>query len=412
MNRSVLLIAFHYPPLATGSGLQRTLGFSRHLPAFGWQPIVLAPHPRAYARVAPGDADALVPPGVIVERSFVLDAARHLSVAGRYPHRAADPDRWATWRWSAVRAALRLIRRHRPAAIWSTYPIATTMRIGMEVARRSGLPWIADFRDPMTDDGFPPEPERYRRMRAIEDAVLARANIVTVTTPGAARAFAARRGGQPVAIIENAFDESDFAGLPAVSARAHDAPFTLLHSGTLYPNERDPRVFFDALAALREAGDATERSLRVVLRATQNDAVLKPMLRERGLERIVELAGPLPYRDALAEMCSADALLLLQASNCNAQIPAKLYEYLRANRPILALTDPAGDTAWRLAEFPIARVAPLDGRDAIAAALRAMLACAGSDHCAAQEIAVHSREARTREFARLLDSLVREARSR
>ena len=95
--KRVLMIAYHFPPLAGSSGIQRTLRFVQHLPAFGWEPSVLTADPRAYERTS-DDLDAEVPPEVPVVCAFALDTARHLSVAGRYPGFLARPDRWLTWR--------------------------------------------------------------------------------------------------------------------------------------------------------------------------------------------------------------------------------------------------------------------------------------------------------------------------
>src|SRR5512143_242130 len=111
--KRVLMIAYHFPPLAGSSGIQRTLRFVQHLPAFGWEPAVLTADPRAYERTS-HDLDADVPSQVRVERAFALDAARHLSVAGRYPGFLARPDRWMTWQYAAIRAGSRLIRDWRP----------------------------------------------------------------------------------------------------------------------------------------------------------------------------------------------------------------------------------------------------------------------------------------------------------
>ncbi|MGH8802466.1 MAG: hypothetical protein ACREX6_09285, partial [Casimicrobiaceae bacterium] len=149
--KRVLMIAYHFPPLAGSSGIQRTLRFVRHLPEFGWEPVILTTMIGAYERTSP-DLDADVPAGLIVERAFAFDAARHLALAGRYPGPLARPDRWMTWRWDAVRRGMDLVRRLRPEAIWSTYPIATAHVIGAALERRTGLPWIADFRDPMAQD--------------------------------------------------------------------------------------------------------------------------------------------------------------------------------------------------------------------------------------------------------------------
>ena len=129
MNKRVLLIAFHFPPQAASSGIQRTLSFSKHLRNSGWEPMVLSAHPRAYAVQNPSQL-ASVPPGLVVERVFALDTKRHLGYKERYLELLALPDRWVSWWFGAVPAGLGLIRKHKPDVIWSTFPISTAHLIG------------------------------------------------------------------------------------------------------------------------------------------------------------------------------------------------------------------------------------------------------------------------------------------
>ena len=143
------MIAFHYPPYAGGTGVHRTLKFSRYLAHFGWQPIVLSANPRAYGR---SDPSAATPPGVDVTRAFAVDSSRSFAVAGHYPQVMALPDRWMTWWLGGVMNGFALIRKHRPDVIWSTSPIPTAHWIARTLQRWSALPWVADFRDPMVLD--------------------------------------------------------------------------------------------------------------------------------------------------------------------------------------------------------------------------------------------------------------------
>ena len=118
------------------------------------------------------------------------------------------------------------------------------------------------------------------------------------------------------------------------------------------------------------------------------------------------LAPPIGYGEALAEMISSDALLILQASNCNDQIPAKLYECLRARRPILGLTDPAGDTAAALRAAGIDTIAPLDSVAAIRRAIPMFMERVrnGTAPVASEAaIAAASRRQRTAVLAQLMD---------
>ncbi len=127
---SVLMTAFHFPPQSTSSGVQRTLGFARHLGARGWRPLVLTAHPRAYTERNPSQL-ADMPKDLVVHRAFALDAKRHLGIKGRYLETCALPDRWASWWLGAVPAGLKMIRTHRPRVLWSTFPIATAHLVGL-----------------------------------------------------------------------------------------------------------------------------------------------------------------------------------------------------------------------------------------------------------------------------------------
>jgi len=413
--KRVLMVAFHFPPMTGSSGIQRALKYCQYLPEFGWHPLVLTSHPRAYLRTSE-DLLAGIPSDVVVKRAFALDSARHLAVAGRYPGWLSIPDRWVSWLAGAIPAGLALIRRHRPDVIWSTFPIATAHLIGLYLQRFSGLPWVADFRDPMAQDGYPPDPRRWRAYRWIEEQALTHAQRSLFTTPGTLRMYAERYPQVPhhrLVLNENGYDEETFAAALPADARptvpGRRARLKLLHSGVIYPSERDPTALFEALSDLIDAGRIAPATLEIVLRATGHDPHLAPMISRYGLEGLVSLAPPVGYREALAEMMDADGLLVLQAANCNDQVPAKVYEYFRAGRPILGLTDLRGDTATVMRAAGVDTIAPLDSREAIRELLPRFLdqLRAGSAPVPTQA-AVHSssRRARARELAGVLEGVI------
>src|SRR5262249_16378874 len=146
-------------------------------------------------------------------------------------------------------------------------------------------------------------------------------------------------------------------------------PLVLVHSGLLYRSERNPEPFFQALAALRCAGELDPANIRIVLRASGDEAYYESRLHELGIEDVVSLEPPVPYPQALQEMLRADGLLVFQAANCNHQIPAKLYEYFRARKPILAIADPAGNTALLLRRLGFDSIAAIDDPGDIRGAL-------------------------------------------
>lgn len=414
-KRHLLMIAFHYPPVRESSGIHRTLKFSAYLREHGWEPIVLTVQPRAYERVS-DDQMRDIPAGMRVERAFCLDTARHLSIAGRYVGWMAQPDRWVSWVPDGIRRGRNLIRELKPEAIMSTSPILSAHLIGRNLARWSGLPWIADIRDSITEPGYPRDERTWRIHRRIEEGVVRDCTRAVFTTQGTRSMYAERYPELPDdrwAIVENGFDEDSFAGaLAQASASAPspsaERPITLVHSGVLYPEERDPRPFFGALRQLRQNGEIDGNRLKVILRATGNDDVFDPMIQDYGLGDIVELAPSVAYRTALAEMLQADGLLIFQATMCNHQIPAKLYEYFRSGRPILGLTDPEGDTARTMRSAGQDLIAHIADEGDILKALRDFIAkhCNGQlAGCAPDVATAYSRRARTGELAQILENL-------
>lgn len=412
MVKRVLMVAYHFPPMNVSSGIQRTLRFAQYLPEFNWEPAILTAHPRVYAGVSPASL-AEVPPHLRVRRAFALDTARHLSLRGAYPQWLALPDRWWTWWLGAVPAGLSLIRKLKPDVLWSTYPIATAHLIGYTLHRLTGIPWVADFRDPMSEADYPSNPLERRAFQWIEYQTLRHCERAVFTAPGALRIYAERYpdiSQSRLTTIENGYDESSFVGAEQSRGpgRSGSGPLVLVHSGTVYPSERDPRPFFAALSQLCANGGIKQGELRVVLRATGSDDYLRGLIARYGIESIVTLEPGLPYRAALAEMLAADGLLLLQAAICNNQVPAKLYEYLRARRPILALTDPVGDTAAVLRNAGIDTIARLDSQEEIARLMVRFLELLRQQRAPVAgeaTVAAASRRSRTIELAKLLDAV-------
>ncbi len=368
--KRVLMVAFHFPPFAGSSGIQRTLRFMQHLPALGWQPLILSADPRAYERCS-DDLLNEIPPDTVVRRAFALDAARQLAIGGRYIGWTARPDRWMLWKYAGVRAGLQMIRTYRPDAIWTTYPIATAHVIGAELHRRTGVPWLADFRDPMAQEGYPSDPLTWQSFKQIETQTVRDADLSIFTTPGAARVYRQRypEASERIVVLENGYDEESFVDAPPTDqspAALNDGAITLLHSGIVYPEERDPTQLFVALRLIKERSQLTSGKLKIRFRASGHDSLLKELAEKHGVQEAIECCPSIPYRQALAEMLRADGLLVMQASGCNEQIPAKIYEYLRAGRPIIALTDPIGDTATTLLAAGVKDIAPLDAAEKIA----------------------------------------------
>ena len=411
MTRRVLLIAYHFPPVQGSSGVLRTLSFARHLRELGWEPLVLSAQPRAYPATSPQQL-ADIPGDMVVNRAFALDTARHLAWRGIYPGILAAPDRWWTWWPGGLVAGMRMIRRWRPQVIWSTAPIATAHLIGMSLRRLSGLPWVADIRDLLTEPGEPAHPVAWRATRWIERHTLRGSDRVVVVSPGQKteyqRQFPELADSQ-MTVIPNGFEESYFEDAERLGPPERPTDRLLLvHSGVLYPDGRNPETFLTALAQAISAGAIGRAELEVRLRASGSEALYAEMIERLGLQDIVQLLPGLDYRSALAEMLHADGLLLFQGAGTETAIPAKLYEYFRARRPILAFTEPASATADALQQAGFTRMASLESAEAIEKALREFVAelRQGEGHrLDARTVAEYSRRQNAHRLAGILNEL-------
>ncbi len=344
--KKVLIVAYHFPPQAESSGYLRSLKFCRYLPEEGWQPRVLSVNPRAYERTNPSQLNE-IPASVHVDRVFALDTQRHLSFRGRYLRTMALPDRWVSWCLGAIPAGYQAIRREKYDVILTTFPIASAVLIGWILHRLTGTPWVADFRDSMTEPDYPRDRSTWWVYRWLEQKTVQDAARLIFTASSAVRMYLERYpelSPSRCSLILNGYDERDFQDL-LPSLPVPNQPVRLVHMGLLYPVERDPKPFFRAVSQLQKDGQLDAGRVRIELRASGHESTYEAIIRAEGIENLVHFLPPLPYREALQNSANADGLLLFQAACCDHQIPAKVFEYLRLSKPILAITSHSGDTA-------------------------------------------------------------------
>lgn len=367
--RSVLVVAFHFPPQTGSSGLLRTLKFCRYLPEFGWNPTVLSTHLRAYESFD-SRGNKAVPAGLHVIRAQAWDTKKHLGFRGRYVSWMALPDRWVSWLVGAIPSGLRAIQKNRIEVIFSTFPIASAVLVGLVLHRLTGKPWVLDLRDSMTEEGYPREVRARRVWRWIERKAMQHADRIIFTAASTREMYLKRYSHllpEKCLLISNGYDEEDFVSLrlsdpgPVTQIR----PLRLLHTGLIYPEERDPRPFFRALARLKRDGRIDSGTLALAFRAPGSEDLYQRLIDDFGIADLLSLQEHVPYKQALQECADADGLLLFQAANCDHQIPAKTYEYLRLRKPIFAITTHTGDTAALLDEVGGATIANLAEEDEI-----------------------------------------------
>ena len=378
----VLIVSYYFPP-AGGGGVQRVLKLCKHLPALGWDVDVLAPDDPKWVANDPGLA-AEIPAGTVVHRARyhgpsderpaadVLAGATGLSGAatraGLYGRQLLLPDPRVVWVPNAARAAVRLVRERPANVVFTTSPPASAHLIGNVVARRTGVPWIADLRDSwLANPHRRYERRTVRAKRAVLESMarrtFARVSALTaVTETIAEEARSLAPAGTPTAVISNGCDFDEFTGLghtPTDRVR-------ILHAGFFF-GVRSPRPFLEALSGLLadrpELRDVVEARFVGGFRTADRE-----WAETLGLGASLRIDGFLPHDQALAAMKAADALLLIiprAGGRGLSVLSGKIFEYLAAERPVLALVPPEGIAADLLRSTGFGRVADPDDVGAI-----------------------------------------------
>jgi glycosyltransferase involved in cell wall biosynthesis len=173
-------------------------------------------------------------------------------------------------------------------------------------------------------------------------------------------------------VVPNGCDASEFQGLKRDPSR--HSRFVLLHAGSLY-GARNPAALFRAVARAVASGRIDRAGFRFrFLGRTGID--LEKMAAETGVSDLIEIVDHVPRRQSLQEMLDASALLILQPIT-RVSVPAKLYEYLAAGRPVLAIAEPGGETADLVARSGIGVVAAAENEKAIEDQVVSLVANAG-----------------------------------
>ncbi|MGZ4200343.1 MAG: glycosyltransferase, partial [Thermoleophilia bacterium] len=382
--KKLLFVATYFPPVPSG-GNARQLRFLRYLPEFGWEPTVLTfrargplPDPdgvriirtltptpdAAYAlarrataalqparpgatatqQAPPGDGAAEAPGTGAAQPGGAAEARRDLIAGQKRRSRSQDINRWlfvpdpyVGWVPPAVLAGVRLARREGFAAIFSSYPRGSAHLVAAGIAARSGLPWLADYRDPWPTHQY----LRYKTVLheranvALERWALAHAAAVTAVNEPIAddlrRRFPAL--APRVDVIPNGFDRAE-----AAADTALDDGFWFVHTGRLYSRGDKAARFLDALAELpHDVG---------VVFVGGDDPRLRAYADSLGIADRVRTVPYVPHAVSLGHQRAAGALLLI-TGDAPESLSSKIFEYLQSGRPVFAMT-PATSAAARL----------------------------------------------------------------
>lgn len=450
-TRRVLIIALNYPPLR-GIGTLRLAGFVRHLPEFGWQPTVVTVHDAhlgphldpTLTRIARDDVEVIrvTSPAYFLHHRLrgLRDRFRPTAGSGVAASRAdAQPRPSAAMRaWVPARImaaisdwvfmphmflpwALAVIRRARPFAARADAIFSSAMPMGCHIAaghlaRRSGCPWIADFRD-LYSSSTKNHPTRLhaRVARRLEAWTVHTADrVVTASEAMTEQLIDLHRPADPTRImtITNGYDRSMVADRRPSRPDDQRQVMRIAHVGRIYGTESRP-TFLRALRELIDAGEIRPDAIRFELVGYINPTEQR-QVREFGLESVCDFHGLLPQHDAFGMMLDAD-VLLAEASDEVAAIPAKIFEYMLTGNPVLGM---AGPSPMRrlIEETKIGRCATPGNVDEAKAAIRFFheLFTQGRLKAWAAQAKVEPFDRRelTHRLARELDSLVDRPASR
>ncbi len=364
-GRRLLIACYFYPPLA-GGGVHRVLGFTRHLPALGWSCTVVCAGAEDYwvrdeTLAVPEGTEVLRVGGGSALATWLrlrrgVAAGRRSEVTFGALRRLSDwwllPDSYAGWARRARRVVARRLARGDVSALLTSSPPDSVHSVALPWVQRLRLPWIADFRDPWIGLHFrtPPTPWHRARQAALERRVVGGVDAVLAASRTHAQALAAAFPASAARIhhLPNGFEPWEEIGDQAPAEPADPGRFVIAFTGTL-AQMPDALAFLEAIHDLLARRPEARRRLRVRFAGPYETGVEDRAI-ALGLKGIVDFLGPLPLRDARALQRRADLLLLWKprGAGYRTMVPGKLYEYLEAGRPLLAVIEP-GDEAAGLA---------------------------------------------------------------
>lgn len=370
--RQVLFISYLYPPLNCGVG--RQVKIVKYLPKYGWQPIVLSVkksnlrplYDSSVLKDVPNEA-TVYRTGSCESRLFMHYLPRVLKINPKW---IQIPDKYIGWYPFALFKGLDIINKHNIDAIFSTSLPLTCHLIALKLHQKTGIPWLADFRDPWTSNNDMNYPDQIRNLeRKWEYLVIHHANKITTVTEPITDYFRKQYHFEPpekFLTITHGYDPDDF---PKESNNYKDNTneFTIFYTGSLY-GDRRLEVFFQAIQELVNESSEIKDSLKIkfIGNVIQADLLLKRFC----LSNNISTFGMLPHSDIFKLLSSSDALLLILGSS-ETYIQAstgKLFEYIASKRPILALV-PEGVAANIIRETNAGIVINPDDKRAIKKAI-------------------------------------------
>lgn len=427
--KRVLIITYYWPP-SGGSGVQRWVKFSKYLPSQGWQPVIYTPEnpdmpsidQSLYSDI-PGEAEIIKRPiteiysiyrrisgnkgggevNPINSQKKTLKQKLMLAIRGNL----FIPDPRISWLRPSVRFLKKYLREHPVDVIVSTGPPHSMHLIAREVSKATGIPWVADFRDPWTRMFYfkhlALSDWARKKHEKLEKMVLDDASAVVAVSPLVQEEFKTMTGNR-IELVTNGYDPEDFGQVVEP-----DGHFNIVHTG-LFASDGNPETLWKVLSDLcrEDARFADQLRIRLV---GKNDTMILDSIHAAGLERnLVDLG----YRDhtvAVREQMGSTMLILplRKEPEYRATLPGKLFEYLGSQRPVLGIGQTDGAMARILADTGAGETFEWDDEAGIRTYVlkRWEKFLAGDDDSVPDNnIEQYSRKATARKMAALLESLI------
>jgi glycosyltransferase involved in cell wall biosynthesis len=359
----VLIITYYWPP-AGGSGVQRWLKFVKYLPDFGVTPVVYTVDDPEYAvldsSLSEDVSDELkVLKGGIWEPNQLLNrlGAKKKKVSAGFLDTKPSltdrilryvranffiPDSRKFWIKPSVSLLSEYLKNHEFDAIITTGPPHSVHLIGLELKRRFGLKWIADFRDPWTSIDYfhnlPLTGRSLKKHKNLESQVLTEADRVVVVGSTMKEDF--DPFNKNVRVIPNGYDTYQ-----SESETELDREFTLTYAG-LMNDDRNPKALWKVLGKMGASNPEFERDLKIRIVGSCSSEVLKS-IDSNGLSKNLENLGYQDHRQVARYQRSAQLLLLTvnEVPSAKGIVTGKIFEYMQAKRPVLAIGPTDGDLA-------------------------------------------------------------------
>ena len=337
--RRVIIVSYHFPPYG-GKAVQRASKLAKYLPDFGWQPVVFTM--------------PLTESGVMMDRTLLdelpscveIHRPRYRDLWKLVPHNIRKylynplPDKYRGWANAVESDLIELINKTGAKALISTSPTHSAQLLGLAAKEKTGIPWIADFRDQWT--GHPdftgrenPEP-----ILEMERSVLKKADIIITAAQCAKRDFQKMVSGGKIRVIENGYDEDDFQLIDRSQPHKH-MELRIGYNGTVRPIE-DPTTLLETVSDLYNNGAINKDTIQLTFTCNaKGNKIFNPFT---GLSKagILNVKDYIPHPESLARMAEMDISLLLLTKGRDIY-PAKVFEYMYLGSPILSLSTPGDD---------------------------------------------------------------------